>query len=251
MNNLYRALLRLPAVLAAAGCFASQANAADWSTWYLGPTLSRQKANADYLTTGLSIAGPGLIAPPVWILSNADEKPGLSGTRYGLVGGKNWQLAERVVGGLEASYGTGKNGATIYGVPGWFRSPSETFTLETKDSYSLAARLGYAVVPDVLVFGTVGQTWQKFAGRFQCPGVPAGAWCLSPRDNSKSWSQNGWEFGAGVEWRVLNALSLRADYRTARFNTATANWNAGSIDEIQSQIRFKAQSLGVGATYNF
>ena len=237
-------------MLAAAGCFAPHANAGDWSTWYVGPTLGRQKANADYLTTGLSIAGPGLIAPPVWAFSNAEEKPGISGTRYGFVAGKNWQLAESWVGGIEASYGNGSHSTTIYGVPGWFRGPNETFNLSAKSSYSLDARLGYTVMPDVLVFGTVGQTWQKFSGRFQCPGL-FGPWCIGPHDDGKTWNRNGWEFGAGAEWRVLDSVALRADYRTARLGSAMANWNAGTIDEIQSQLRFKTQSLSVSATYNF
>jgi outer membrane immunogenic protein len=245
MGNLRRAICKGSLFVFTLGV-ADAALAGDWTRYYGGFSLSSQSAKAEWTTTGL---GTGPTFP---ITTNPAENLGPSSWRYGLYGGKNWQLAEKWVAGVDVSLGDGGRTRTLPGTPGWGgATSSDAISVSSKWNASIDARVGYTVTPDVLVFGTLGYAWQKFDGRYVCPGN-ATSWCIASRDEAKSWNRGGLEYGVGVEWSFASRWTARADYRDARLGSTNDVWFSNApIDAVVSRITFKTQTVNVGVAYQF
>jgi outer membrane immunogenic protein len=114
---------------------------------------------------------------------------------------------------------------------------------------SLRGRLGFAVVPNVLVYGTGGVAWTRtsyaaldaFSGG--CPN------CLATAFDE---THTGWVAGAGIDWAPWNNnWILRLEYlhyqfsgasSTAAFNpaqSATFTWGDLKIDTVRAGVAFK------------
>ena len=250
MTGLVRAILG-GSLLASSLAVSQVSIAADWARYYGGLSLSSQSAKAGWQTTGLQSAP----FPAFPIATNPNENLGPSGARYGIYGGKNWQIAERWFAGIDASVGSGSKGRTLSATPGYgFPSQSDSISVTSKWNSSLDARAGYAVTPDVLAFGIVGYSWQRFDGNYVCP-ANLTSWCLFPHDESKSWTRSGLEYGVGAEWAFAARWTARADYRFANLGSTTDAWFPGApvpgLDTVSSKINFKTQTLNLGVGYQF
>jgi outer membrane immunogenic protein len=114
----------------------------------------------------------------------------------GLVGGHigyNWQYGS-VVTGLEVDF----DGADI--------SSTDRFGFKTKTDALASARgrLGFAVLPNLLAYGTAGAGWghTEISGWIDPNGLPG--------DHLES--QFGWVAGAGLEYKLWGPLIARAEY---------------------------------------
>jgi outer membrane immunogenic protein len=157
----------------------------------------------------LATKAPPRVAAPVYLSDWAGFYIGINGgygwgdtkfdffpidnakTSGGLVGGHagyNWQYGS-VVGGLEADF----DGADI--------NKTDAFGLErkTNELASVRARLGYVVFPGVLAYGTGGAGW----GHTELRGDGLTLAAIN---------QFGWVAGAGLEYKLVEHVLLRAEY---------------------------------------
>jgi outer membrane immunogenic protein len=125
----------------------------------------------------------------------------------GLVGGHagyNWQYGS-VVAGLEVDF----DGADL--------KKTDAFGLEqkTNELASARARVGYVFVPSLLAYGTAGAGWGHTTltdTNGSLTGVPG---------FSSSVSQFGWVAGAGLEYKLVDHVLLRAEYLHYDFGKTT------------------------------
>jgi outer membrane immunogenic protein len=126
-----------------------------------------------------------------WGHTTFDFTPVLNTTTSGgVVGGHagyNWQYGS-VVAGLEADFDGADIKKTILGVE-----------QKTNELASVRARLGYVFFPSLLAYGTAGAGWGHT--QISTPGF------LSDEVN-----QFGWVVGAGLEYKLVDHLLLRAEY---------------------------------------
>jgi outer membrane immunogenic protein len=113
---------------------------------------------------------------------NAKPKGGVFGGHAGY----NWQYGS-VVGGLEVDFSGADLKETVLGVEN-----------KINELASARGRLGYVLFPGLLAYGTAGIGWGHFSESFR--GVSAGA------------TDFGWVAGAGLEYKLVEHVLLRAEY---------------------------------------
>jgi opacity protein-like surface antigen len=84
--------------------------------------------------------------------------------------GYQWTLASRWLAGIETDIGYATNSATT-GVPGVSSAPGDSISVKEDWNGGLRARLGYAVAPKTLVYGTTGVTFQHLQATVTCTGT--------------------------------------------------------------------------------
>jgi outer membrane immunogenic protein len=185
----------------------------DWSGFYIG-------LNGGY--------GWGDTSFDHSYLGNAKPKGGMFGGQAGY----NWQYG-KVVTGVEVDF----DGADVKDTN---TSPRGFFSRTTKfDELATArARLGYAVLPDLLAYGTGGVAWGHstltksiFFGEF------------SEDSNANNF---GWAAGAGLEYHLGHGFIARAEYLHYDFAKSTysfdffRNANASTtIDAFRGGLSYK------------
>lgn len=240
----------LVSLLAAALLFAAPALAGpartpafSWTGCYIGAGAGVAWDDQKVSTSG-SIAGDQ--APVAGILSDTS---GLAS----VYGGCNWQFAPAWVVGVEGDFSWTQledsasapnlffNGAPVgSGGINWSR--------ELDRFGSVRARFGYAVMPDLLVFGTGGIAWahSSFAG------LNAGiGGCPNCRSSSFSDTLDGFVVGGGIDWAPWrNNWLLRLEYLHYEFSDAssviffganrhTFNWVDESVDSVRAGLSYK------------
>jgi outer membrane immunogenic protein len=155
----------------------------DWSGFYIG-------VHGGYGWGDMSFDSP-------FGYTNGKPKGGVFGGQAGY----NWQFGSFVT-GLEVDY----SGADLTDSSGTIFSPF--FNRETKVDQlgSARARVGYTVLPDLLVYGTGGLGWGHTEvneslnfGRFGIAG-------------SSDVSSVGWTAGAGLEYKLYGHWLVRGEY---------------------------------------
>jgi len=189
------------------------------------------------------------------------DQAAVSGTLSGdsVIGGPyagcNFQFAPQWVVGIEGDYSwtnfsSSANAANLFanGTPAG--SGGVSWSNKIDWLASLRGRLGFAVVPNVLLYGTGGVAWTRTSYAaldvFNTGGCPN---CLGTAfDDTRA----GWVAGAGVDWAPWNNnWILRLEYlhyqfsgvsSTAAFNpaqTVTFGWGDLKIDELRAGVAFK------------
>jgi outer membrane immunogenic protein len=132
----------------------------------------------------------------------------------GLVGGQagyNWQFGS-VVAGLEIDF----DGADIKGT-----DPTGLVTLKTDELASARARLGYTVLPSLLVYGTAG------AGLAHSTVVTVNAPTVAA-------TQFGWVAGAGLEYKIWGNFIARAEYLHYDFGEASTTHGYNFVEKVDT-----------------
>ncbi|WP_457797141.1 outer membrane protein [Methylocystis sp. S23] len=178
-----------------------------WTGFYVGPTIGGGWANTGSID-GVSLT-PGLAATGVaW----TSVSPGASGVIGGVQAGYNYQFAGTgFVVGLETDFlGADINSSTtVIGSPvvGTAVFPFIT-TRQSLDWFgTVRGRVGYAILPTLLIFGTGGFAYGHTSSNFVIGftnGFFDGAW--------ESATRTGWTAGGGLEWAFLPNLSLKIEY---------------------------------------
>ena len=154
---------------------------------------------------------------------NAKPKGGLVGGHAGY----NWQYGS-VVGGLEADF----DGADI-------KQTVSRFSLEekTNELASARARLGYVVFPGLLAYGAAGAGWGHSSFTFAS-------------GTSSNANQFGWVAGAGLEYKLVEHVLLRAEYLHYDF----AKTGVSAVDARTGLIPNFSETIDVvrgGLSYKF
>jgi outer membrane immunogenic protein len=124
----------------------------------------------------------------------------LSGGLVGGHAGYNWQYGQ-VVGGLEVDYTSADlNQSSLITLPG-FNLVSRQAKVD--ELASARGRLGWAALPNVLLYGTGGLGFGHASGSLSAPGT----FSTSADENAF-----GWVAGTGLEYRLFERLLLRAEY---------------------------------------
>jgi outer membrane immunogenic protein len=144
----------------------------------------------------------------------------------GLVGGHagyNWQYGS-VVAGVEADFDGADIQQTVapFGRAGWQDKTDELATAR--------ARLGYVFFPNVLAYGTAGAAW----GHSEV--------LNNNTAFTSATTQFGWTVGAGLEYKLIDHVLLRAEYLHYDFaNTTFSGFGPvkESIDAVRGGLSYK------------
>jgi outer membrane immunogenic protein len=198
------ALLALGAVSGAA-----LAQNAQWDGFYIG-------LNAGVLTnstcTNWTPTNPAVIAR-----FNTSNCPSNSVFLGGGQLGYNWQINQIVI-GLEGDYDgvNSKTKSRIYDYPGGAVVPAGTFSFYGKNTPNglgtIRARFGYAV-DNWLPYVTAGAALAGGSTRSSATFTPLNATAPTASfAGGRTYSSNGWTAGAGVEYQIERAWSVKAEW---------------------------------------
>ena len=168
---------------------AAPAYAAEWGGFYLG-------INGGYGWGKASVDSAIMTANPAGIPAGATNPASIKGkgALYGGHAGYNWQYGS-IVAGLEADYDAADvNGDLLVGVV--------PVTAKVDQLASVRTRIGYTVMPNLLLYGTAGGAWGHLRGSETYTGI---AMPLAT-------SQMGWAAGAGLEYKLWGHLMARIEY---------------------------------------
>lgn len=157
--------------------------------WWLGGTVGGATTSYDNATSG-SVSSSGVLG--------------------GVVGGYSWQHGPYVIGVEGDILATDITGSRR------FNGGLNKVDVSLDNMTDLRMRAGYAVTPNLLVFGTAGISW---AGADLAVNGPGGAF--------RETTFFGWNVGGGAEFAFNPNWSARFDYQFTDFDSETLNYPAG------------------------
>ena len=180
-----------------------------WAGWYVGALL------------GYGIGDTDLTAP---VGTDDFDADGILG---GALAGWNWQ-SDNFVYGFEGDWVfTDMSDSEAFGV--------NRVNASVDWMAELRARAGYLVLPELLIFGTVGYAWADI----DLPVTGAGG-------GSGSETFSGWQFGGGAEYRFDNNWSTRLDYLYTDLDSETITYSGQSVNYDPD-----VHALRAGIVYKF
>jgi outer membrane immunogenic protein len=208
------------------------APAFSWSGCYVGANVGGAWAHQSANTLNPTINAAEFQAPDFVTLNGAHV---IGGGQIGC----NYEF-NSVVAGFEGDFSGTHLSSTAIGpnnFPGGapVGTGSITFSRTVDWLASIRGRLGYAVVPNVLLYATGGGAWAR-ASYF---GFDVFSTCPNCGTASFGATRFGWVAGGGVEWEVWNNVILRAEYLHYSFA------GASSIAPIDAPF------VGSAAQFNF
>jgi outer membrane immunogenic protein len=241
---------RLGWSIALALCVASIGNAAaqdvkvvpwDWTGFYAGVNAGYSWSQNSKLSvvTANQFGEPALVGGVA--TSVASAALGTTGSAAmltdGFAGGGqigfSYQLSEAFVAGFEADFqaiAAGDNRKTVLSsgpVAGFPASPVfQSLTFSSKLDYigTIRGRIGYAVSPQVLVYGTAGLAYGQATSNTTLTqtvqGNPAVPFPYTSFGTVSS-VLYGWTGGGGIEWRFASRWSAKAEYLYYDLGTLT------------------------------
>jgi len=254
---------------------AAPAAASTWDGLYVGGSLGWEQTSSTWNTTCLpaiftfanfTAAGPvvcGGPGNPVFVDGSSPHTFDTSGARIGAHFGVNWQVAPTWLVGVEADVGLNDQTSTVTGIVGCTTfcgrflplspvTPAfDSTSVRTSWDGSLRARAGYLVTPAFLVYGTGGFAERQIDADVTCNAATS-PWCLSNENQSYTGHlQLGWTAGAGVEWKALDNVLLRGEYRYSDYGSWTPTFFGGSLDQMYTNISSHTHMALIGASYLF
>jgi outer membrane immunogenic protein len=116
--------------------------------------------------------------------------------------------------------------------------------------YSFRLRLGYSVLPDVLLYATGGAAFQKIETSMACTGATSPA-CAFNLAMNQSETLSGYTIGGGVDWKLWQHWIVRGEYRYSDYGTwnpQTFFQNSGVI-EVKAGVHVHSQMANLGLAY--
>jgi len=233
------------------GLAAESASSFNWTGPYIGVHMGYGWGNAD---TSFS---PRPSAAQFANMAPTTLNPDPSGVVGGLQAGYNYQMGCFVV-GLEADFsGSGMSGTQTVspiiqnnGVPwpgaGFLRSHQETNWYGT-----VRPRLGYTVMPTLLLYGTGGLAYGDVTYSANSDFRPSGA-AFYPASFSKT--KVGWAAGGGVEYALMKNWTVKVEYLYMDLGSESVVANPG-VPLPPFQVGYKwdttANLINFGLNYKF
>lgn len=166
----------------------------------------------------------------------------LSVTSSGFVGGVqagyNWQFNNNIIAGLEADFqGTNLKGEVKLS-DGPFSAKAGT---KVNWFGTVRARLGFAPVERLMVYGTGGYAYGKVKSYVDGDDFNV----------SKSKTKSGWTIGAGAEYALANNWTLKSEYLyTDLGKTKLINYvEDGVTTKLDAKVKF--HTVRIGLNYKF
>ncbi len=228
-----------------------------WTGFYLGVNAGYTWSNSpairqSYFDTGAGGFGP--LGASGALPNEADlANAGLAG---GGQIGYNYQFSNNFVAGLEADV------QAFAGSSGTTQSNSAltlmTATKSTDYVGTVRGRVGYLVIPTLLVYGSAGLAYGQ--GAMSLNYVRASKTAPLLATDSYSGSHVGWTAGAGGEWMFRQDWSVKAEYLYYNLGSATTPGavfaytpvgGAPQISTAQSSTRFDGHIFRAGVNYHF
>jgi len=240
-----------------------------WTGWYIGGNAGYDwNDNVDVSSNFSCPSSPcpiGLNESFATISAASSQSISAKGFNAGVQAGYNWQTGSLVL-GIEADVGTmdlsGQRSATVTSPSGFTFSPSTS--VGTDALATVRGRLGWAVAPTVLLYGTGGlavsdpNIHNTFSGDADSsnPDIAGPANGASTNERTRA----GWAAGGGIEWSFAQHWSVKAEYLRADFGliTTSASVNAPTMSGISpppnvfsTSTDLKANLVRVGINYLF
>jgi opacity protein-like surface antigen len=170
---------------------------------------------------------------------NTKPKGGLFGGHAGY----NWQYG-KVVTGVEIDF----DGASIKSTDILFANSDiiQSQTVKFDELATARARLGYALLPDLLAYGTAGIAWghSKLTATENVNNQTLNIQTMSSLDANVN--NFGWAAGAGLEYYLGHGFIVRAEYlhydfakTTYSFPTGFSTNAATTIDAVRGGLSYK------------
>jgi outer membrane immunogenic protein len=243
-----------------------------WTGFYVGGEVGAKAADTTWSTT--AITDPAF--PGQTVDASSPMKFDPMGVRAGGYAGYNWQFAPHWVTGIEGDIAWADKAVTAAGIPGCALPVANSCTgtsglvggagpgadlssVALGWDASLRARLGFLVMPQVLLYGTGGVAWQELKASATCQHSGADPICLNVAGNpfataTNSTVRTGWTLGGGVETVLYGNWLVRGEYRFADFGTWNNTLNLsvpGAGDSVQLNLRAVTHTGTVGLAYKF
>jgi outer membrane immunogenic protein len=240
-----------------------------WNGGYVGAFVGWERATSDWDPTCIQLGGAVTCGTP----ANLGAFPGApdsrasfnnSSTRYGLYTGWMFEVSNRWVFGAESDFAFHSKTATVPALvgcasaactggvfgPGPFTGDSTS--LKLGDDYSFRVRAGFLVLPQLQLYVAGGPAAQRITATMVCNGNTGAACFNGVLTDSKTATMVGWTVGAGIEWKLLDHILLRGEYRYNDYGTYKQNAfiGSGQIEEF-ANIHVKTQMATVGIAYLF
>lgn len=164
-------------------------------------------------------------------------------SRGAALAGYNWQFGQ-IVAGVEGDFSWADiNESSVTSGTSLVPAIGQQFPLSREVKFdelaTARARLGYAIFPGVLAYATGGGTWGHSNATFS--GGPVFA-----SSSADGW---GWSAGAGVEYKLMDHLLLRAEYLHYGFNSFS--YNRSNIDPHTVSGTTDIDVARAGLSYRF
>jgi outer membrane immunogenic protein len=243
----------------------------DWTGWYVGFQVGGERSNASWDPTCFDAGGPPLgtcgsaLSKAAFPGSDGSASFHASGMRYGLYSGWMFQVNNWVF-GAESDYAIHHQTATFPGIVGCvsvacnggaangFVPPftGDSTSLKFGDDFSFRARAGFLVLPQLQIYGTGGVAAQKVSATVVCNGNTGAACTIGVLTSSSSTTLVGWTVGAGIEWKLIDHILLRGEYRYNDYGTWKQNafLGSGQFEEF-ANVHVKSQMATFGIAYLF
>jgi outer membrane immunogenic protein len=237
--------------------------------------------------TGAQIGGQGGVAPQaqgfaepgaylfpfcapagIYPTSYCSETPfSFSGNKTSATGGGYFGYRVQfgtMVAGIEGDVNGKGGGSTSYAYSDSNAYRAESFAGSVNQSWdaSVRGRFGFLVTPWVLAYGTVGAAFGNVSGSFSYSAHEIDGFGFASAYGGGSWSttRTGLTGGAGMEWLMTQAWSVRLEYRYTDFGRFNATvpmatvcdftcTSPSSTAQISLHPTFQAVRVGIG--YNF
>lgn len=229
--------------------------AMNWSGAYAGVQMGVAQQRSNYASSDADWVSPNWVPSPVADIDNLKT----NGFVGGVHAGYNYQMNSIVV-GLEADVegASGKNTYSVFEPASGVYSYDETWSASSRVKWqgSLRARMGFTV-DRALLYVTGGLAFADvetvYASTINLP--PASA------SNSASNMRTGYTLGAGVQYALTNAWSLRAEYRYTNLGTLSNSntWLVGTTTtdpqagpySTTERHKLSSNTVRVGLSYAF
>ena len=242
--------------------------ASGWTGWYVGAEFGEKWSRSDWQPTCIDAGGPPLgscgSATSLALFPGAPDSNAsfsMHGARYGLYSGWMFQAADRWVFGAESDIAWGNKTGSVPFIVGCATAAcsvgafpplsGDSTSLTLKGDASFRLRAGFLVLPDLQLYVAGGPALQRVQATVVCSltgAVPCGP-ALSETDTK---NMLGYTIGAGIEWKLMDHILLRGEYRYNDYGTwkQSAFLNSGQIEEF-ANIHVKSQVATFGIAYLF
>lgn len=241
-----------------------------WNGTYVGAFVGWERAHSDFDPTCIQFGGPDTCGTPgnlIFFPAGPDSQATFnnSGTRYGLYAGWMFEVSNRWVFGAESDFAFHSKTASVPFIVGCATVACSTggavppFTgdstsLKLGDDYSFRVRAGFLVLPQLQLYAAGGPAAQRVSATVVCTTtgpVP----CFPNAVSTSSTTLVGYTVGGGIEWKVMDHILLRGEYRYNDYGT----WKQQAFTELATppgiqefaDVHVKSQMVTVGIAYLF
>jgi outer membrane immunogenic protein len=183
-----------------------------WTGFYIGANIGYGFGNATASSAGVS------------------GSENLNGVLGGGQIGYNWQFGNWVL-GIEGD-GQGTDQKASFSAGGVTEDDSMPWFATVR------GRIGYAVAPTWMIYGTAGGAWADFKSTLTVPGFGTATWEVT---------HGGWSAGAGIEGAINQSWSWKAEY----LHIDTGTFSTTVFGAIPAQVRLTDDIGRVGINYHF